>query len=121
MKKYRQASRIRRHRRVRKKIFGTAECPRICVYRSLNHIYAQAVDDLSSTTIAHASSRHHDLPPIEGEISGKCKISKAVGKMIAQRLTEKGISKIVFDRGGYIYHGRVAALADGAREGGLKF
>ncbi|MEW6236944.1 MAG: 50S ribosomal protein L18 [Candidatus Omnitrophota bacterium] len=119
--KNKHAARIKRHRRVRKKIFGTSDRPRICIFRSVKHIYAQAVSDLDGTTLAAASSLVSELPPVEGEIAGKKKIAKAVGKLIAQRLMDKGVTKVIFDRGGYLYHGRVAALAEGAREGGLEF
>ncbi|MGI6454662.1 MAG: 50S ribosomal protein L18 [bacterium] len=120
MKKVRSVSRKRRHFRVRKKIYGTGDRPRICVFRSLSHIYAQAVNDDEGITLAAASSKIKELPAIDGELKGKTKTAKAVGKLIAQRLQEKGVSQAVFDRGGYIYHGRVAALAEGIREGGIK-
>lgn len=112
--------RVRRHIRVRRKVSGTPERPRISVFRSLKHIYAQAIDDLNRVTVASASSKIGELPSVEGEYSGKKKAAKAVGKQIAMRLKELGISKAVFDRGGYIYHGRVAAVAEGVREGGIE-
>lgn len=108
--------RRKRHRRVRNKISGTAECPRLNVFRSNTHIYAQLIDDVAGVTLASASSN-------DKEIEGSTKVEKSasVGKLIATRATEKGIEKVVFDRGGYLYHGRVQALAESARENGLKF
>ena len=108
-----RVARIRRHRRVRKRIFGTAERPRLAVFRSNKHIYAQLIDDLSARTIAAASDG--DTPA--GDKSAK---AKEVGKRLAEQAKTLGIEQVVFDRGGRLYHGRVAALADGAREGGLK-
>ena len=116
-KKSSNASRIKRHQRVRKNISGTAERPRLSVYRSLNHIYAQIIDDTKGTTLVSASSLDKDFEGYGGNIDG----AKAVGNLVAKKALEKGIKAVVFDRGGYIYHGRVAALADGAREGGLEF
>lgn len=110
-------SRQRRHTRVRGKISGTTERPRLNVYRSLNHIYAQLIDDVKGVTVATASSVEKDF----GMNGGNKEAAKKVGEMIAKRAAEKGISEVVFDRGGYIYHGRVKELAEGAREGGLKF
>src|SRR2546421_7641490 len=106
-------ARIRRHRRVRKRIFGTAERPRLAVFRSNKHIYAQLIDDLSARTLAAVS---------DGGVSAGDKSAKAkeVGKRLAEQARTLGIEQAVFDRGGRLYHGRVAALADGAREGGLK-
>jgi large subunit ribosomal protein L18 len=107
-------ARVRRHARVRKRIRGTAERPRLAVYRSNRHIYAQLIDDLSARTLAAASDA-------EAKASGDKKASaKAVGQLIAERAKQAGIETVVFDRGGRLYHGRVAALADGAREGGLQ-
>ena len=111
------AKRMKRHQRVRKNISGTAERPRLSVYRSLNHIYAQIIDDTKGTTLVSASSLDKDFSGYGGNIDG----AKAVGNLVAKKALEKGIKAVVFDRGGYIYHGRVAALADGAREGGLEF
>ena len=106
-----------RHERVRKKISGTADRPRLCVYRSNAHIYAQIIDDVAGNTLVAASSVEKDF-----ELSGSNKEgARAVGKLVAERALQKGIEEVVFDRGGYIYHGRVKALAEGAREGGLKF
>src|SRR5215211_7589404 len=111
--KGRQELRTRRHLRVRKRVSGTAERPRLVVFRSLKHIYAQLVDDTTSRTLALVSS--HKL---EGKKSAK---STEVGKLIAQKAKDAGVSRVVFDRAGYRYHGRVKAVADGAREGGLEF
>jgi len=107
------------HERIRKKILGTSERPRLNVYRSLNHIYVQVIDDLNGATLVAA----HSAEGKKGErrTGGNLAAAKAVGKAIAERAKAKGISKVVFDRGGYIYHGRVKALADAAREAGLKF
>ena len=110
-------ARLHRHVRVRGKISGTAERPRLDVYRSLNHIYAQLIDDVKGVTLAAASSVEKDF----GMGGGNKKAAKKVGELIAKRAADKGISEVVFDRGGYIYHGRVKELAEGAREGGLKF
>ncbi|MBI4844652.1 MAG: 50S ribosomal protein L18 [Nitrospirae bacterium] len=115
-----EAPRHRRHFRVRKKIFGTTEKLRLNVFRSMNHIYAQVINDYSRVTIASASSLDKEL---RGEIKngGNIDSAKMVGHLIARRALSKGIKKVVFDRGGYLYHGRVKALADAAREGGLEF
>ncbi len=113
-----RAARQRRHRRVRQRIRGTAERPRLAVYRSNAEIYAQLVDDRAGHTLAAASSLEKDLSP-EGD--GKTGVSKAVGRRIAERGRQAGVGVVVFDRGGNRYQGRVAALADGAREGGLRF
>jgi large subunit ribosomal protein L18 len=113
--------RDRRKHHIRKKIQGTAERPRLSVFRSASHIYVQAIDDLSGRTVAQASSLNDPTVKglVEGE-KGKVGLSVAVGKAIAQRLKEQNISAAVFDRNGYLYHGRVKAVADGAREGGLQ-
>ncbi|MBZ5573009.1 MAG: 50S ribosomal protein L18 [Acidobacteriia bacterium] len=108
------------HQRIRKKIQGTAERPRLNVYRSLNHIYVQVVDDLNGATLVAANSAEGGKKG-EKRIGGNVASAKAVGKAIAERAKAKGITKVVFDRGGYIYHGRVKALADAAREAGLQF
>ena len=112
--------RLKRHKRVRKNISGTTECPRLCVYRSLNHIYAQIIDDTTSSTLVAASTME---AAIAKAVAGKSKkeAAKIVGKKLADKALAKGIETVVFDRGGYVYMGRVAALADGAREAGLKF
>ena len=110
-------ARLKRHARVRKKISGTAARPRLNVFRSAKHIYAQLIDDVAGVTLASASSMEKGF---EG-FGGNKEAAKKVGMANAQKAQEKGISEIVFDRSGYIYHGRVKELAEGAREGGLKF
>ena len=110
-------ARLKRHARVRKKISGTAARPRLNVFRSTKHIYAQLIDDVAGVTLASASSMEKGF---EG-FGGNKEAAKKVGMAIARKAQEKGISEIVFDRSGYIYHGRVSELAEGAREGGLKF
>jgi large subunit ribosomal protein L18 len=144
----RRRSRLRRHERVRKQVHGTSARPRLCVFRSLNHIYAQIIDDESGTTLAQASSLRVELAPVAQQapekapdapekaekgkdgkgqkkparpLSLKMRRSVAVGKAIAAAAMAKGIKAVAFDRGGYLYHGRVAALAKAAREGGLEF
>ena len=120
MKIDREKARQARHSRVRKKVFGTSDRPRLNVFRSEKHIYAQMIDDTSGKTIISASS-------VDKELKGKVKsgsnieAAKIVGGLVARRAVEKGIDTVVFDRGGYLYHGRVKALADSAREKGLKF
>ena len=116
----RNAERLVRHARVRKKISGTPETPRLCVYRSLNNIYAQLVDDEKGVTLAAASTQEKD---VQAKIKDTDKkgAAKIVGKLIAERAIQAGVSKVVFDRGGYVYTGRVAELAASAREAGLKF
>ena len=111
------AARVKRHYRVRNKISGTAERPRLNVFRSAKHIYAQLIDDVNGVTLAAASTVENGF---EG-YTGNKEAARKVGNTLAQRALEKGISAVVFDRGGYIYHGRVSELAEGAREGGLKF
>ena len=110
-------ARLNRHKRVRGKISGTAECPRLNVFRSTNNIYAQIIDDVKGVTLVAASTLDKDF---NGN-GGNKEAARKVGEMIAKRAAEKGIEEVVFDRGGYIFHGRVKELADGAREGGLKF
>ncbi|MBP1543303.1 MAG: 50S ribosomal protein L18 [Oscillospiraceae bacterium] len=110
-------SRLRRHKRVRAKINGTAECPRLNVFRSSQHIYAQIIDDVKGVTLAAASSTEKGFEGFGGNVEA----AKKVGLMIAEKAKAAGITDVVFDRGGYVYHGRVAALAEGAREGGLNF
>ena len=122
MPRDRDARKLRnvRHRRVRKKVSGSPEQPRLCVFRSLRSIYAQIIDDTGGKTLVSASSQ--DAVKEAGEpIRPKTAISTAVGQLLAQRAREQGITRVVFDRGGYKYHGRVKALADAAREGGLQF
>ena len=109
-------ARIKRHNRVRNKISGTPERPRLNVFRSAKHIYAQLIDDINGVTLVAASSLEKDF---EGN-GGNKEAARKVGEMIAKRAAEKGISEVVFDRGGYIFHGRVKELAEGAREGGHK-
>ena len=114
----RRTARLRRHARLRKKIEGTAERPRLVVHRSARHIHVQLVNDLNGTTVAAASSIEADVRGVDGD---KKAHSKRVGQLIAERAKAAGIETVVFDRGGYTYGGRLAALADAAREGGLKF
>ena len=110
-------ARLKRHNRVRNKISGTPERPRLNVFRSAKHIYAQLIDDVNGVTLASASSLDKAIEGYGGNVTA----ASAVGKLIAERALAKGIENVVFDRGGYLYHGRVQALAEGAREGGLKF
>ena len=114
------ADRIKRHQRVRRKVSGTAECPRLCVFRSLNHIYAQIIDDVKGNTLVACSTVEKSVQEAVKEMT-KQEAAKVVGQEIAKRALEKGIKEVVFDRGGYIYTGRVEAVADGAREAGLMF
>ncbi|SRR5579875_398178 len=109
--------RLRIHRRIRKRISGSPERPRLAVFRSLKHIYAQIIDDEKGHTLVAAASTEKDLRGNGGNVEG----AKLIGKVIAERARQKGITKVVFDRGGYLYHGRVKALADAARQGGLEF
>jgi large subunit ribosomal protein L18 len=108
--------RDRRHRRVRKKVTGTAERPRLAVFRSSKHIYVQAIDDLAGTTLVSASTMEADA---RGGVTATVDAAKQVGKLVGERAKAAGITTVVFDRGGFKYHGRVAAVADGAREAGL--
>lgn len=119
MQSSKNATRIRRHSRIRKRVFGTQERPRLNVYRSTVHIYAQVIDDTTGRTLAAATSLDKGIRSDVngGNIAG----AVAVGKLVAQRAKDAGISKVVFDRGGYLYHGRIKALADAARDGGLDF
>ena len=110
-------ARIKRHKRVRSKISGTAECPRLNVFRSTNNIYAQLIDDVKGVTLASASSLDKEIDVYGGNKDA----ARKVGQLIATKAADKGITEVVFDRGGYIFHGRVKELAEGAREGGLKF
>jgi len=111
------AQRLKRHKRVRGRISGTPECPRLNVFRSETNIYAQIIDDVAGRTLVSASSLDKSL---EGAGSN-CAAAKKVGLLLAEKAKKAGITAVVFDRGGYVYHGRVAALAEGAREGGLEF
>jgi large subunit ribosomal protein L18 len=113
-------ARIRRHKRIRKRVLGTTERPRLSVYRSLNHMYAQIIDDSDGNTLVAVSTLDKDFASEKGH-KGNVGVAKKVGKSIAKKAIEKGLKKVVFDRGGYLYHGRVKALADGAREAGLEF
>jgi len=116
----RRKARLQRHRRVRKYVSGSGERPRLCVFRSLSHIYAQVIDDSCGHTLVSASTVD---PAVVGQSEGMTKTEKArvVGQVLAERALEHGITQVVFDRGGYKYHGRVKALADAARKGGLEF
>ena len=111
-------ARVRRHKAIRRKISGTTEVPRLDVFRSLKNIYAQIIDDTTGVTLVSASTLDKE---IEVKNGGNIEAATEVGKLIAKKALEKNIDTVVFDRGGYLYHGRVAALAEGAREGGLKF
>lgn len=117
--KHKDARRARRRIGIRKRVAGTPERPRLAVYRSLNHIYAQVIDDLAGKTLVSASTRDKGSK-IDGA-SGNCDAAKAAGTLLADRAKEAGITEVVFDRGGFKYHGRVKAFADAARDGGLKF
>ena len=113
-----KAQRLHRHKRIRGKISGTAQRPRLCVFRSNAEIYAQIIDDVAGKTLAAASSLDKEIKGAEGT---KSEIARQVGKLLAERAAKAEIETVVFDRGGYVYHGRVQQLAEGAREGGLKF
>jgi len=115
----RTGQRARRHRRVRARLSGDAVRPRLCIFRSLDHIYVQAVDDAAGKTLAQASTL--ELRKSGGKSHGNVEAAKKVGSLIAERLKEKGLVQAVFDRGGYLYHGRVKAVAEAARAAGLKF
>jgi len=121
------AARLRRKKRVRKKVFGYPERPRVSVFRSHKHIYAQIINDVEGHTLAALSSLSPEVRKMveemkaKGELKGKVDVARLVGKLLAEKAKEKGITKVVFDRGGYKYHGRVRALAEGLREGGLEF
>ncbi len=119
-KKEKNKERLKKHLRIRKKVVGTTERPRLNVFRSLNHIYAQIIDDSNGSTLVSASTLD---PSLKGKIAngGNKEAAKEVGKLIATKAIEKGIKQVVFDRGGYIYHGRIKELADAAREAGLDF
>jgi large subunit ribosomal protein L18 len=119
MKADKNETRLKRHRRIRKRVSGTPERPRLNVYRSLNHIYVQVVDDNAGKTLVSASTMDKELRASGN--GGNIAAAVAVGTMIAARAKAAGIDRVVFDRGGYLYHGRIKALADAAREGGLEF
>lgn len=112
-----QEKRARRQKKIRSKIYGTKERPRLCVFRSLNHIYVQLIDDTESKVLLSVS----DVNLKSAKKSAKLEIAKEIGKLIAKKALEKKIEKVVFDRAGFVFHGRIKALAEGAREGGLKF
>lgn len=116
----RKKARLKRKQRIRKKLTGTAERPRLSVFRSAKHIYAQIIDDTNGQTLVAASSNEKT---VKGQAEFDSKVAKAnhIGKLVGQRAVEKGIRKVVFDRGGFLYHGRVKAISDGAREAGLEF
>lgn len=116
-KQSRQKGREKRHLRIRKNIFGTPEMPRLSVYRSEKNIYAQIIDDVNGVTLVSASSLDKEFDAKGSNKAG----AKTVGELVAKRAIEKGVTKVVFDRGGFIYHGRIKELADGAREKGLQF
>jgi large subunit ribosomal protein L18 len=115
---HRRVARIRRHRRVRKGVIGTPDRPRLAVFRSARHIYVQIVDDTTGRTLAAASTLDSTL---RSEAAKKSERAKSVGSLIAERAKAAGVTRVAFDRGGFAYHGRIAALADAAREGGLEF
>jgi large subunit ribosomal protein L18 len=118
--KTREDKRLRRHRRVRGKVHGTAERPRLVVHRSINHLEAQVIDDVAGRTLVGLSTNAPDLRARKGELN-KSDASRELGKAVAEKAKAAGVEKVVFDRGGYLYHGRVKAFAEGAREGGLDF
>lgn len=114
----RSANRVKKHKRLRYKIVGTTEKPRLCMFKSNNHVYAQVIDDTKGHTLAAASTKDASL---NIEQTNNVEAAKAVGEAVAKRAIEKGVSEVVFDRSGYLFHGKVKALADAAREAGLKF
>jgi large subunit ribosomal protein L18 len=118
--KTREDKRLRRHRRVRGKVHGTAERPRLVVHRSINHLEAQVIDDVAGRTLVGLSTNAPDLRARKAELN-KTDASRELGKAVAEKARAAGVDKVVFDRGGYLYHGRVKAFAEGAREGGLDF
>jgi len=119
--KSKQVRRVRRKKHIRKKVFGTGERPRLAVYRSLKHIYVQAIDDVKGVTIAHASSLNDEVVAglLGAESVGRVPVGFAVGQAVARRLKERNVAGVVFDRSGYLYHGRVKAVADGVRQEGI--
>ncbi|MBB4634466.1 50S ribosomal protein L18 [Longimicrobium terrae] len=118
--KTREERRARRHRRVRGKVHGTSERPRLVIHRSINHVEAQVVDDIAGRTLVGLSTLDSELRARRAELT-KTEASHAAGKALAQKARDMGVTQVVFDRGGYVYHGRVKAFAEGAREGGLEF
>lgn len=119
-KESKNALRKKRHMRIRTKLSGTPDKPRLNIFRSLKHIYAQVIDDYSGKTVVHVSSLDPEIRK-KVKVTGNAEAARLVGELLAKRAQEKGIQKVVFDRGGYRYHGRIKALADGAKEGGLEF
>ncbi len=119
-KSTRLVSRLKRQKRIRKRITGTGERPRLCVFRSSAHIYAQVIDDVTGSTLAAASTLDKEFIENKDKLVGK-DAATAIGRLVGARALERGISKVVFDRNGFLYHGRVKALSDGAREAGLNF
>lgn len=118
----RENRRVRRHRRVRRKVLGSTERPRLVVHRSLKHMQGHVVDDMTGKVLAGVSTQVAELKDARGDDeSTKTSLSRAAGKLLAERAQQAGVKQVVFDRGGYVYHGRVAAFAEGAREGGLEF
>ena len=113
-------ARIKRHKRVRKNISGSSERPRLCIFRSLNHIYAQVIDDRKGITLVSLSTLNPEIKK-KDKYQGNIKAAKMLGSLLAKKLEEKGIKKVVFDRGGYLYHGRVKAVAESARKGKIVF
>jgi large subunit ribosomal protein L18 len=116
--KHKRVGRLRRHRRIRKKVTGTAARPRLAVFRSNRHMHAQLIDDVTARTVAAASTLD---PALRAGGTGGCEAAAAVGRLLAERATAAGVTEVVFDRGGFLYHGRVAALAEAARSAGLEF
>ena len=116
----RAQARSKRKRRIRKKIIGTPDRPRLSVFRSARHVYAQVIDDISGCTLAAASSAEQ-ISPTSGDLKGKVAVADHIGKLVAERAITKGVKKVVFDRNGFLYHGRVKALSEGARKAGLEF
>jgi large subunit ribosomal protein L18 len=121
VKKSRNGERKRRHERVRKNLFGTPEKPRLVVFKSLKHIYAQVIDDIKGETLVAANTLQKDVADQLKDKMNKKQVAEVVGKIVAKRAKQKGIEEVVFDRGGYKYQGRIAALADAARKDGMKF
>lgn len=119
--KGKRLARLRRKRRIRKRVFGTSVRPRFSVFRSLKHVYAQIIDDTQGITLVAASTLDPELRDKVKEVNGKIAAAQLVGKLIARRALEKGIKQVVFDRNGFLYHGRVKAVAEAAREAGLEF
>lgn len=117
----RQVARMKRQKRIRKNVVGTTQRPRLCVFRSARHIYAQVIDDTSRQTVATASSMEKDIRDLGAGSGDKKAVANRIGKLVAERALAKGINQIVFDRNGFLYHGRIQAVSEGAREGGLKF